>query len=148
MTKGRHCPSLAWWSRERVTTLYDDGRGAAPGGTVASHGRSQSWLRARTACHSSASDLRSARTTTPCDSSRAGHPGGGLMVAPDDLLDGMADDGLEDAEAVPHPAARAGEVDHQAVAGDPGEAAREHRGRHALGHPGRADRLGDPGHLS
>src|SRR6478672_12203059 len=77
-TNGRHCPCLAWWSSERTTILYDDGRGLAPGGTVASHGRSQSWLRARTACHSSASDLRSERTTTPCDSSRAGQPGDAL----------------------------------------------------------------------
>src|SRR5690349_10906779 len=148
MTNGRHWPSLAWWSRDRVTTRYDDGRGAAPGGTVASHGRSHSWLRARTACHSSASDLRSARTTTPSDSSRAGQPGAGLMVAPDDLLHRVAHDGLEDAQAVLHSPAGAGEVDDQAVAGDPGETAREHRGRDSLGHPGRADRLGDARHLA
>ena len=58
------------------------------------------------------------------------------MVAPDYLLDGVAHDRLEHAEPVLHSPARAGEVDHQAVARDAGETAREHRGGYAVGDAG------------
>ena len=46
-----------------------------PGGIVASHGLSQSWLRVRTSLQALASALRRDRTTTPSDSRRTGQPG-------------------------------------------------------------------------
>jgi hypothetical protein len=70
------------------------------------------------------------------------------MVAPDDLLDRVPQEGYDDLQTVLHPAAGPREVDHERLAADPGHPAGQRRGRDALGQPVGPDRLGDPGHLS
>ncbi len=59
-------------------------------------------------------------------------PAGGQWSLPDDLLDGVHQDGSSTASPSFTPPARAGQVDDQAAADDAGEPARQHRGRDAL----------------
>ena len=128
------------------------GRGA-PGGTVASHGRSQARVaaadlaprRARRRRSSGRSDHGPLRRSRP-----AGHAvARRSVVAPDDLLDGVHEQGSEHGEAVLHPAPRAGQVDHQARPDDARRArATERRSGTPLADAVRPDRLGDAGHLA
>ena len=86
-------PARASRSRRRTSARNVAGRSAPPGGTVASHGRSQSALARRAACQAWAS---------PCVERPDGDltvgagwpatPAPGSMVAPDDLLDGVLED--------------------------------------------------------
>jgi hypothetical protein len=70
---------------------------------VASQGRSQSAFERRAAFHAWASARLSGRTVTLPWCRVAGHPGGnGLMVAPDDLLDGVLEDRCQHLETVLH----------------------------------------------
>src|SRR4051794_38754475 len=85
------------------------GRASPPGGTVASHGRSQAALRWRAARHSAASRDDSGRTVTSPERSVTGHAAPGLdsVITADRLLDGVLQHRVQDLDRVLHPAARA-----------------------------------------
>ena len=67
--------------------------------------------------------------------------GGSGVIAASDLVDGVRQQGLQDGEAVPHPAGGTRQVDDQCAPGDSGQATGERRGRHLLAAE-RADGLG------
>ena len=99
--------------------------------------------RARPARRASASGRS---VTSPLAQPAAGQPG--QWSLPTICSTACTSTGLEHGEAVLHPAARAGQVDDQALPDDAGQAAGQHGGRHALRDAVGADRLGDAGHLA
>ena len=123
IANGIVAPAFADRSSRRTSERNVAGRSAPPGGTVASHGRSHSAFALRAALQARASPWAIGRTvTSPCRRT-AGQPGAALMVvptvlmvAPDDLLDGVLEDRREHLEAVLDAALGAGEVHHEARA--------------------------------
>ena len=118
------------------------GRASPPGGTVASHGTSQAALRCRAAPPGvvvAAWRERPQRHRRRGAASRTGRRA--QWSLPTICSTACTQQRLEHREAVLHPAARAGQVDDQAAAGDAGEATGEHGGRDALA---RRRRRGSP----
>src|SRR4051794_4737106 len=149
MARGYAVPCRAARRSRRTSARNVVGRRSPPGGTVASHGRSQAALRWRAARHPAASAADSGRTVTSPERRGTGHaPGDRPVITAHRLLDGVLEDRPEHLDGVLHPAARAREVDDQALTGEAGQAARQHRGRHALRHARGPDRLGDAGDLA
>src|SRR5829696_2376361 len=160
-TNGSSDPARAWLRRLRTMAAKLIGGPASTGG-VASQGASQSRFTARTLVQASRSPRAIGRSATRASRSVAGQPrvigahpaprpgpreargrAGCSVVAPVDLLDGVAEQWAEHLQAVADPARRPGEVHDQRRPGQPGQPAREGCGRDALGRPVRSQRLGD-----
>ena len=131
----------------------DQLRGTSSAGRRRRAGRSRPTASARRRCGCRASrhaavrrSSASGRSVTSPAVSRAGQPA--QWSLPTICSTACTSIGSSTAEPVLHAAARAGQVDDQAAAGDAGQPARQRRGRDALGDAVRADRLGDAGHLA